>query len=473
MSHLFRLSLFCAFLGMALVGCDSDSDSSGARLVTLSDANVGDISSEDAGAAVEDAEPTPVPDAEVAAPDAEPIQVVESLTVSPATISDIPGTEVTLSAEVTLTEGGVMDVSDMVAWESSDASVVSIEGQVATIVGAGMATLTATYLDGAGTVNVEGLVCNYPANNGQIGFEQVFPELKWEEAYLPDGTVRRFSTTEFFCSPRYADKETLIIDVGAGWCGPCSRFTRDILNPDAEVLASLGAEILYLEAQDTNYNLASGRFSFRHIGQLIGEGLGWRVGDLETEIRNPQGEWELSPGFVQDSDMVRAFPSVWVVRKRDMNLIADQSRSNFYLPLVSIAEDPEADWSDPPPPPFRSNCLDGEEEDSEPNNVSEDAVRITPGSYEGGICERAPDFYRFIINGPWRATLNFEHAEGDLDFYVYDKRTDQYAVGEDGRYIGSNGTGDVETIEHDGPAILIVFGYNGASANYTLTLEEL
>ena len=157
-----------------------------------------------------------------------------------------------------------------------------------------------------------------------------------------------------------------------------------------------------------------------------------------------------------------------------MRIIADQNRSNFYLPLSLIVNDPEADWSDPPPPPFRSNCLEGEEEDLEPNDSIFEAKTLELGqAYEGGICNENPDFYRFLTVGKWKVTLTFSNEEGDLDVYLWDKDTNQIKLDENNRRIGSFGVEDIEVFEGEGPAYITVLGYNSSSANYTLTVEEI
>jgi len=395
-----------------------------------------------------------------------------ALSVTPSEFSGIVGDTATFVVQDTL-DDTVMDVSETITWASSDEAVVTVEGAKATIRGPGMATLTGSLDSRTVTVSITGVDCDYPSNNGRISFGEVVPDMMWKDAYLPDGTQTDFSLSQFHCSPRFADKSTLILVLGAGWCGPCSHFTANILNPQAEELVNMGAQILYLEAQDTDFNLATSLFAYRHIGDLIEEGPGIRAGEEETQLRQADGSWAPAPGFVQGNEIVTGFPSVWVLRKRDMTMIADQGRSNFYLPFGLIVADPEADWSDPPPPPFRSNCEDGEEELTEPNDTAQQASRIMVGDYEGAICNSEPDFYRFVINGPWRATLEFDSGEGDLDMYVFDKITGEAVRDENGMAIGSNGTGDIEMIEHSGPAILIIFGYNSSSANYTLNLEAL
>ncbi|MBV70891.1 MAG: hypothetical protein CMH52_06025 [Myxococcales bacterium] len=394
------------------------------------------------------------------------------LTATPNQFAGLPGDSVTFSVQE-MAGDAVSDVTESMTWTSADESIVTVDGHIATIIGTGTTQIVGQYGAQMVTIDIEGIDCQYPANNGQIAFMEVFPDLFWKDSYLPDGTQVNFSMRHFHCSPRYADKETLIIVLGAGWCGPCSRMTRDILNPRAPELVDMGAEILYLEAQDTNYELATSRFAYRHIGSLIDQGPGVRSGELDTQIYTADSTLMDVPGYVQGQPIVTGFPSVWVLRKRDMRLIADQGRSNYYLPFELICADPEADWSNPPPPPFRSNCEEGDEELTEPNNTAQEATRIEPGVFEGGICDAEPDFYRFTIAGPWRARLEFDSSEGDLDMLVYDKRSEQPVLDENGRALLSNGTGDEEEIVHENAAILMIYGYNRTSTPYTLTIEAL
>ena len=159
-----------------------------------------------------------------------------------------------------------------------------------------------------------------------------------------------------------------------------------------------------------------------------------------------------------------------------MKVIADQNTSQYWLPFLLIAQDPEADWSSPPPPPpppFESICEEGDEESGEPNDTSFRATRITEGEYTGGICSPAPDFYRITRDGRWRLTMNFTHAMGDLDMYLWDKELNEIRTDEEGVPLGSWNDGDVEVIESEGNAIVMIMGYSRASNTYALTLEFL
>ena len=93
-----------------------------------------------------------------------------------------------------------------------------------------------------------------------------------------------------------------------------------------------------------------------------------------------------------------------------------------------------------------------------------------PGSVHGGICTDAPDFYEITLDGPWAAQLDFDGSSADLDIFVWDRGTNQ-PMQVNGDVVGSAGTGDREAFEWQGPAMIGVVGYQGASASYDLNLE--
>ena len=320
---------------------------------------------------------------------------------------------------------------------------------------------------------------NYPEYNMRMDFGEVAPPIGWTEAYRGDGTKQHFSFENFFCGEEYADKSILIFIISAGWCQPCSRFAQSYLNPRAPNLTeNLGVEIVYLEAQDTMGEPADNRFAYRHLRDLIDDGPGWRVGDLNTVIRQGEEMVEV-PNYMQMQPAITGFPTVWVIRKSDMRIIADRSIAMMNrpgeLPFELIAMDPLADWRVPPPPPFNNLCEEGDEEEveEETNDTIRDATFIEAGMHSGGICNIYPDFYTFTPDGAWRFTLEFDGGQGDLDVVLWDKRNDTAVIGEDGNPVGSFSTGNVETLTGEGRSFIQVFGYNGASAPYTIHLEDM
>jgi len=317
----------------------------------------------------------------------------------------------------------------------------------------------------------------YPPYDHTMAYGEVVPPIGWSQAYRADGTRQDFSLETFFCGAPYRDTKTLILVIGAGWCQACARLIETFIDPIANTLTNqLDAELVYLEIQDTQYQPADNDFSYRHLQRLINDGPGWRVGDLDTLIRDGS-QMTSAPRFISRQMNLPILPAVWVIRKRDMRIIATrelawQSRPGE-LPLELIAMDPEQDWSEPPLPPFRNQCAEGDEEETNDtlNNRMQNAMRIETGIYTGGICDREPDFYTFDIEGPWIFSLTHDIRQGDLDIVLWDAQKDLAALDSTGRIIGSFTAENVETLSGEGPAIVQIRGYGDASARYEITLE--
>ncbi len=81
----------------------------------------------------------------------------------------------------------------------------------------------------------------------------------------------------------------------------------------------------------------------------------------------------------------------------------------------------------------------------------------------GGICDAEPDFFEITETGSWTATLTFSHATGDLDMEVLNAAGTQIGLSETPT--------DNEEISGSGPGLLRVYGWEGAQAPYSLTLD--
>ena len=136
------------------------------------------------------------------------------------------------------------------------------------------------------------------------------------------------------------------------------------------------------------------------VGTPQGQPIGLNATQLMLAESTPQGsgvrvgEGNSSFGLrLMDTPLVNHLPSAFVVRRSDMRVIATQTaRGAEHLPYVEIAQEPEADWSNPGPatiiPTLPSNCPEGGDEDLEPNDFPEQASRIGAGRIRGGVCER-------------------------------------------------------------------------------------
>ena len=201
------------------------------------------------------------------------------------------------------------------------------------------------------------------------------------------------------------------------------------------------------------------------LREFTPENRGVRVGDGENTFRTR----------LIDSNAIDHLPAAFVVRRSDMRIVSSQRlRGAQHLPHVEIAQDPMADWSDPGRPTIipvlPSNCPEGSEELSEPNDSPDTAATIGVGRVEGGVCGRRGDFYFVDLQGAWRAELAFSHATGDLDVVFFSNG--QPMVGGNGEPQGANSSDDNEVFSWRGPLMFYIYGYDGATAPYTLTIRQ-
>ena len=116
-------------------------------------------------------------------------------------------------------------------------------------------------------------------------------------------------------------------------------------------------------------------------------------------------------------------------------------------PLPPVEPDPEPDPGDA--------CDAAGQDDSQ-----SDALRLA-GTARGTICDAESDWYRIPAGG--EVVVAFRHAAGDLDLEAFDV--------EGSRLGQSNGVTDEERYGHDGPFVVRVFGYGGATGEYTISVN--
>lgn len=364
-------------------------------------------------------------------------------------------------------DGRRAPVEGAIEWATADADIATVDAEgVATGVHTGEVEVTATFAGLTATQAVT-VGCRYPNFPNTIRFNNTMPALGWRGAKYYDvaGQSRTldFTFESFYCDREWDAFDSMVVMIKAAWCGPCTQYAQNRLNPAAGQLVASKSLTVYVEAQDFDGAPADNAYADNHMRRLISSGFGVRVGDASTLGTVPQDN--PLPAYLQDSSIVSAFPTLLVVRKDGMRVIAESQRTQFNLPILDIVADLYADWSDPQVV-FRNACEPGDDEASEPNDTVEQAAPVTPGSFTGGICSAEPDFLRVEHAGTWAAQVEFSHATGDLDLAALDPTTGEVLT-------ISNSTADVERVEGAGPAILQIFGYGGASAPYTFTFEIL
>jgi hypothetical protein len=399
------------------------------------------------------------PDAAPPAGDAGP-RTATSIALAPSSFMELKRGEThALHVTATYDDGTTGDVTAQATFETSNADVATVDGAgTLTVVRGGPVTITAHLGDLQATLSATA-TCDYPRFGNAIRYGAIMPPLYWEHAFQPDGSQFDFKLADVYCNADYKDVKVVFIIVSAGWCTPCTLYAQR-LRPDAEAIRRAGGLIAIMEVQTEDYTPADNAYAQRHIQHIIGDAYAIRIGDHDTK---PRADW------VEAQPLVTFFPTVIAVRTSDMKVITDSARSQYYLPLIQIAENPEMDWSNPGPPPFSNHCGGTDEEASEPNDMPAQATPLAPGTVNGGICNEQPDFYKIDAQGDWSVSLQFDSNVGDLDVYAWDEANNQpLQNGQD--VVGSYGTTGIEAFTWHGPTTLAVVGYQGGSAPYRLTL---
>lgn len=386
--------------------------------------------------------------------------VIEGLTISPQVMELKRDEPEQLTVTATYGNGETRDVTAEVTWETSNADVATVDANgLVTPLRGGPVELTATL--GEQRVSLSATTtCEYPRYARALRYGAIFPPLFWEDAYRPDGSKFDFRMEDVYCDVAYKDVKVFFLMVSAGWCAPCTLYQQRLM-PEAAFIQDAGGLIAILEAENEDFGPADNDYAQRHLERIIGDRYAIRIGDRDTQPITD---------FVKQQPFLQAFPTMVAVRTRDMAVITDSNRSNYYLPLLQIAQDPEADWSNPGLPPFSNHCGPNDDEPSEATNDDPGtAAALEPGSHHGGICDEGPDFYQVTVEGDWTLEMDFDGELADLDVYAWDPALQQpLQIGAD--VVGSAGTTSHEEFSHRGPTVIAVIGYQGSSGAYDLKL---
>ena len=297
---------------------------------------------------------------------------------------------------------------------------------------------------------VEPEPCVYPEATTLTGPGSIMPKMVWEDsAFVTIDSTRTLDLEEIYCEAEYT---SIVFVMVADWCPNCPQYIAGV-NRSALELRENGALVVYLDMQNNNYAPATSQEAQNYISRYLQDGVGLRVGDASSVpasvFGQAQGLWSFVPNAV-------------VVRTSDMKVVATQETSNTILDFALITANIDAE--DPTTPVIVSNCNEDDEEPFEPNDAPSQAGVLPIGSTSGGICTAAGDFYQVNVEGAWTIDLSFSNATGDLDLYVVDANGTPT--------LSSDSTTDDEQLVSSGPAMVLVQGYNGASAPYTITLSQ-
>ncbi|MCA9527704.1 MAG: hypothetical protein KC549_15555, partial [Myxococcales bacterium] len=398
------------------------------------------------------------PDA--AAPDAKP--PIALALEAPAAL--VAGERVAFRLTARFADGATRDATADATWAADNSDIIDFSGGPSdAALPYGGATIVRATLGGQTVEQAVTVTCPYPRFTASIRYQEALAPVRWANAYREDGTQAPFDFRAASCAAEYQDVTAFFLIANAEWCGPCIREINRV-GRKAQALREAGGLVVYVVIQNLDYGLATGEVAFRHINRLVGDDSpGVTVGGLDAE---PQGVFD-NPAIID------TFPTSFVVRKRDMVVVGD-SRVSGELDryFLSMLADLDADWSNPEAIaglPFDSQCLPGEEEAGEPNDLPEQATPIGFGVHRGGVCAPEPDYYRIEEAGDWTLQLAYDPREVDMAMAPWDDAAGAILEVDGVRVIAHEGAG-LETLSGTGPATILVGYYEESSGDYTLTL---
>lgn len=386
--------------------------------------------------------------------------MLTGVAISPQVMELKRGTPEQLTVTATYDDGSTKDVTAEATFASSNPDVATVDaaGLVEPLNG-GPVQITVEYAGQTTTLDAT-TTCDYPRYARALQYGAVMPPLFWEGAYKPDGSQFDFKLEDVYCDVSWKDTKVVFFIISAGWCTPCTIYAQR-LRPEARFIEEAGGQIVIVESETADFGPASNDYAQSHVDHIIGDAYAIRIGDHDTKPLQD---------FLHRQPLVQAFPTVIAIRTDDMEVITDSNHSMYYLPLRQIAEDPYADWSNPPPPPFANHCGEGDEEASEDTNDSaQTPAPLAVGSQHGGICDENPDFYAIDLDGSYKVEVDFDSSVADIDVYVWDALQNQ-PLQQGGDVVGSAGNTSHEEFTWQGPATIAVIGYQGASAPYDIKL---
>ena len=279
----------------------------------------------------------------------------------------------------------------------------------------------------------------------------VAPALSWNNAFDENGNTVNYDFEDFYCDD---SKLAIILVVVTEWCPNCPNYLNYV-NDQSATLRSMGADILYMSAQNIDRDPSTHAQARDYINYTLSNAPGLRIGDGETLP---------TASAVYNSPAINGVPTAFVIERSTMKVIADQGQDQYMLNFTGILQGIGGEAS--------SNCDASTEESYEPNNDASSAATLPTGTFTGGICGSDQDFYLINISGAWRVELDFSHNVGDLDILLWDSANGE--LERDGQYYaGSTSSDDNESWEGSGPKTIVISGYNGATAPYSLTVTDL
>jgi thiol-disulfide isomerase/thioredoxin len=233
-------------------------------------------------------------------------------------------------------DGATHDVTAQVTWTSSDPTIAVIDANgLASAVGDGNVIISASQGDVSAMTAARTVTSNCPYPDDAlttVRYDATLPPVFWLDAFSASGGTADFQVANTYCDA--TTHPTIVFAISAGWCPYCPDYMAmvDNLTPQLE---EEGAIVVFVVIETSGGAPAMNDYANTLIsGETMNLGHSIRVGDGETA----------GASAMPFLNAVSALPSAFVVRTRDMHVIASQDVSSNYLDFMAIVQNPERQW---------------------------------------------------------------------------------------------------------------------------------
>jgi len=300
--------------------------------------------------------------------------------------------------------------------------------------------------------------CQYPRAYHSVSLGQVIPRMWWQSAFDENRTETRFDLEDFYCSDQYDDYAALMVVAVTQSCPACGPYIASLRSQEAQLTAA-GIKLLFVMLETDRITRPSSAESLRtltHYARTL------------SSIRVGSGSTSPSPDIIRNAPIITSVPSVFMVRRSDMRIVARRSSGVVFDP-VAIAQ---AASNHEGPGDNGSADTDCDNIDSNGNHHWQDALAIDANSIiEGEVCPGRDNYYLVDLQTRWRLKLLFQQRDADLDLFLLDPYTGQMLTKPNGNPRAGLSRTSNERIRYTAPAIARIRQSGTGYGTYELRLK--
>jgi hypothetical protein len=319
-------------------------------------------------------------------------------------------------------------------------------------------TPTETSEVGASEISEKINTCRYPSAYRSVTLGQVIPRMWWQSAFDENRSEVRFDLQDFYCSNEYDDYSVLMVVAVTQSCPACGPYIASLRSQEAAMTAA-GIKLLFVMLETDRDLRPTSAASLRTLNQYARTLSGVRVGSGSTSP---------SPDVIRNAPIITSVPSVFMVRRSDMRIIARRSSGSIFDP-IAVAR---AAWNHQRPDPDDDDEADCNQIDSQNNHRWQDAIAIAANrTIRGSVCPGRDNFYLVDLHTRWRLKLIFQKRDVDLDLFLLDPDTGGILTKRNGKPLAAVSHTSNERLRHTAPAIARIRQFGTGNGAYQLTLK--